>query len=396
VIPLRDPASVLFVITESVRASDYHAGVAPRVAALLPERVELGRMRAVASYTSLSVAALFTGRAPTDALADRTETPTVFDYARASGLRTAYLGAHLASVFEGREVRGALDVFVTLETLVGRPLDDEEEVLHLGLDRMLAARALADLPRLTGPSFVVLHFAGTHAPYFVDPSDAPFVPYDDAISWQNLPRLHNAYKNAIHGQDALVAACVEAFIDARKGAPWVVVFTSDHGEAFGEHAAIHHGQNLYDEQLRVPAFLAHGAGGLDGAQDTALHAGAARASTHLDLVPTLLDAVGVLDAPALAPHVARLAGRSLLRSHPTLAPLPISNCTSLFPCPLDTWGMLGEDRKLVAQPWDGTWRCTRLDTDAETEAAAEDAQCQALAAAARPYFPRLPNGHPSP
>jgi arylsulfatase A-like enzyme len=33
------------------------------------------------------------------------------------------------------------------------------------------------------------------------------------------------------------------------------VVTADHGEAFGEHATVRHGFNLYDEEIRVPLIL---------------------------------------------------------------------------------------------------------------------------------------------
>jgi arylsulfatase A-like enzyme len=35
----------------------------------------------------------------------------------------------------------------------------------------------------------------------------------------------------------------------------LIIVTADHGESFGEHASIHHGANLYLEQIRVPLLL---------------------------------------------------------------------------------------------------------------------------------------------
>lgn len=63
---LRGPA-VLFVLTESVRASDYGEGSGTHLAidALLPDRVTFDGMRSIASYTAVSVAALLTGEPQT-------------------------------------------------------------------------------------------------------------------------------------------------------------------------------------------------------------------------------------------------------------------------------------------------------------------------------------------
>jgi hypothetical protein len=101
----------------------------------------------------------------------------------------------------------------------------------------------------------------------------------------------------------------------------------------------------------------------------------------------------VLDHFAFAAPVARLDGRSLLRPAPAhAATLPITNCTDVFPCPVRTWGLLAGDRKLVAQPWDGAWRCLRLEGgEREVEASA----CTDLVGASRAAFPTMPNGTPN-
>jgi arylsulfatase A-like enzyme len=45
-----------------------------------------------------------------------------------------------------------------------------------------------------------------------------------------------------------------ADLDAR-GRPAYVVFTSDHGEAFGEHESIFHGHGVWEENLRIPLLI---------------------------------------------------------------------------------------------------------------------------------------------
>jgi hypothetical protein len=395
--------NVLFILSESVRASSYCSEPAPGCAftpeldRVLPDRLALRQLRAVASYTAVSASALFTGRTqegPRDELA---AAPTIFDYARAvragdTRPTVAYWSAQSASVLE-RDVRGSVDSFVSLEGLLGRAVDDEDDVVPLGIDRLLTARFLRDLPGLPRPFVLVLHLAGTHAPYFVDDARAPFQPMSHVVTWSGLPLLENAYKDAIVEQDRSVAACVAAFLAGQAGAPWLIVFTSDHGEAFGEHGAIHHGQNLYDEQIHVPGWVAWGGGALDERERVELELHRDAFVTHLDLLPTILDALGVSRSLSMTGARARFAGRSLLsRFERPGAAIPITNCTGLFPCPLSTWGVLRGDHAIEAQPWDGDWNC--LDLGRGKEHAAGEA-CDALRAESLNVFSRMPNGRPN-
>jgi len=405
--------NVLFVLTESVRADDYcsnydaNCKIAPRVAALLPQRVALREMRSVASYTAVSVSALVTGLSQLGPRAEIRAAPTWFDWIRA--VRTddpstkpavVYWSAQSEKVFERTDLRAAMDSFVTMETLLGHAVADEDEMIDRGMDRMLAAHVAENLPTLHAPYFITLHFGGTHAPYFIDKDDAPFGPWERTVTWSRMTLLHNAYRDAIFEQDKSIAACISRFLEAQGDSPWMIFFTSDHGESFGERGAIHHGQNLYDEQTRVPGWIAFGNGALDDAESEHLRAHERAVVTHLDMLPTILDAYGVLGTMAMASYEAKFAGRSLLRPEPEepeegpRQPIPITNCTAMFPCPVSTWGMLGSERLLVAQPWDSAFHC--MDVRSGLELGREgDAACRALAEGSKPYFAELPNHAPN-
>lgn len=98
-----------------------------------------------------------------------------------------------------------------------------------------AARAwLAGHPE---PAFVWVHLFDPHAPY--DPPAA----FRDA----------DPYRGEIAATDAALAPLLAAW-DQREG-PSLVVFTSDHGEAFGEHGEESHSLFIYDTTLRVPLVL---------------------------------------------------------------------------------------------------------------------------------------------
>lgn len=91
----------------------------------------------------------------------------------------------------------------------------------------------------------------------------------------------------------------------------MLVVTSDHGEGLGEHGVMHHGRRLYDELVHVPLYV-RAPGWPTGRRVDA-------PCSLLDLLPTLLDVVGLppakgLDGVSLVPLV--LAGE---RGRPVLA-----------------------------------------------------------------------------
>lgn len=397
--------SVLFILTESVRATDWcgdpaePCALAPQTHALLPGRHALREMRSVTSYTAISMSVLLTGLAQIGPREPIATAPDLFDVARATRdgarpLGVHYWSAHAATFFERADPAGAVDSYVTAESMLGHPIEDvEQEAVMGGLDRRLADECQERIPTLAPPYLAMVHFSGTHAPYFFDDASAPEKPFGRVVTWSGLADLHRAYRDAMVEQDRSIAACVRAFLDAQRGRPYVVVFTSDHGESFGDHWAIHHGQHLYDTQIHVPAFIVAGGGALEPEEERALADAKDAFVTHFDVLPTILDALGVLDHFALARDVARLPGRSLLRPRPAEAPaLPITNCTGMWRCPLDAWGVLQGDRKLFSQVWDGEWRCLAL-RGGEREV--DLARCSDLAAASRRFFATKPNGLPN-
>jgi hypothetical protein len=397
----RELPNVLLLITESVRASDAcqerGCSTGPELDRLLPDRVTLQKARSLSSYTAIALSALLTGQTQIQSRSDLAKAPDIFDWVHAvrSGsvrYEVRYWSSQLAGVLERGDLGSLADEVVTAETLLGHPLTDIEDAVAAVLDRRVADHCERHLIRSKRPQFLVVHVSGTHAPYAFDDNGASFKPWRRQVTWSGLGELHNAYLNAILEQDRSLGRCLSAFLKAVAPRPWIVVYTSDHGEAFGEHSAIHHGQNLFDEQIRVPLIVAHGGGSLSAEQVGALRANATAQVTHLDLLPTLLDLWGLREHFALQHWVGKLPGRSLLTSLGPLGLLPITNCTELFPCPINTWGLLTDGRKLAAQSWDGNWRCLSLLAEERERGLAE---CSDLVKAACGIFPRLPNGNVS-
>jgi arylsulfatase A-like enzyme len=135
--------------------------------------------------------------------------------------------------------------------------------------------------------FLWVHLFDPHAPY------APPEPF--AGRFRDQP-----YLGEVAATDSFLAPLLGPLLDGREP-PALVAVTADHGEALGEHGELTHGLFAYEPTLKVPLVL-WGPGiapGRDG-----------RPARHVDLLPTLLDALGVA-APAGLP------GRSLLRARPS-------------------------------------------------------------------------------
>ncbi|HET7218424.1 MAG TPA: sulfatase-like hydrolase/transferase [Vicinamibacterales bacterium] len=85
--------------------------------------------------------------------------------------------------------------------------------------------------------------------------------------------------------------------------PTLVIVTADHGESLGEHGELTHGIFAYESTLRVPLIIAE-LGGTAAASSPRAGVTIDTAVRHVDVVPTVLDAVG-------AAADGQLAGSSL-------------------------------------------------------------------------------------
>jgi len=141
---------------------------------------------------------------------------------------------------------------------------------------------------------------------------------------------------------------------------------------------------------RSTAHTPHGGGALDSDEERTLAQSKSAFVTHLDVIPTLLDVLGVLDDFTLGTARRKMPGSSLLRPPPLPpSPLAVTNCSEMWTCPLNAWGIFDGDRKLTAQPWDPGWRCFALQGGEREQ---ELSQCADLVRASRGVFPKRPNG----
>jgi hypothetical protein len=179
------------------------------------------------------------------------------------------------------------------------------------LYRRGAALAGERLGARRGPRFLHVHTNDTHVPYAVtDPSFRRRGAGADAE-----PDDRGRWLDSLEEADAIVARLIDELSARGVVRDPLVIVTGDHGQAFGGLGYLTHGSAITAEETLVPFALAH----------PALPAVAAPVawSSHFDVLPTVLDLVGVDAPPAFGASIFQPAARDatlvLWAGHPSRA-----------------------------------------------------------------------------
>jgi choline-sulfatase len=112
----------------------------------------------------------------------------------------------------------------------------------------------------------------------------PHYPYTQHASFDFGSETIDRYDSEIALADDEVGHVLRALERMGRPSETIVILTSDHGEAFGEHQSEQHGTTLYEEQIRVP-LLMRAPGLTPGWVD--------HPAELVDVLPTILSIVGV-------------------------------------------------------------------------------------------------------
>ena len=264
----------------------------PHTDRLAREGIVFERAFSTSSWTRPAMASLLTARLPERHGVERRravlapDVPRLPTWLAAAGYDTALVTANpqIGSFF------GFAGGFDTIVELYGRrrsgPVRGTELVAR---GSEVAARCVAWLENAERPFALVALAIDPHAPYA---APARFRPPESAP-----PRAH--YQAEVRAVDSAFGTVLGALEAAGTLEDTWIVFTSDHGEEFGEYGRTGHGASLVDESLHVPLLIRPPA--------RAAQRGV-RISDPVQLVdvaPTLLEAAG-LEPPD------GLDGRSLL------------------------------------------------------------------------------------
>jgi phosphoglycerol transferase MdoB-like AlkP superfamily enzyme len=126
-----------------------------------------------------------------------------------------------------------------------------------------------------GPLLIHIHTVNTHVPYRVVDRER-FVRHDQH---DDLGRFLNGLEEA----DFLIRRTVERLVELRVVSSPIVAVTGDHGQAFGRLGYQSHGSAIIRDELDVPMIVHH----------PDLPSVVVPWSSHFDVLPTILDLVGI-------------------------------------------------------------------------------------------------------
>ncbi len=297
--------NVVLVSVDSLRADMPWAGyprpIAPRLTALEAKSISYSRAYAVSSYTAMSLGGLLSGRYPGELERDGWffgsygKSVNFFpEVLRGAGVFT--VAAHAHGYFKRNGMERGFDRWSLVPKLKWNNLTDENVTSHE--HEALAEREL-DAAAASGKRFFAwFHFLDPHDEYIVHPEFPP---------WGKSLRAR--YDSEVTFTDRSLGKLIDFIASKPWGSSTLIIVTSDHGEAFGEHKQYHHGFELWEPLVRVPLFFY--APGIAGKRIKAPR-------SCIDLAPTILDVFGVAAPP-------KFRGRSLLRewTGPELPEVPV-------------------------------------------------------------------------
>jgi arylsulfatase A-like enzyme len=386
--------NVLVVLTESVRAdavcSDPASCKDPELDSVVPDRIPLGTLVTQSSGTFSATMMLLTGLPVTADIAAAHQAPVLWEVARAVGYRTAYVtsqnlryddfGAFFEHAGIDHEV-SALELGDTRNPHIGAP-DELATADMLGFIRR--SLVTQEEPR---PYFGVLHLSNTHSPYRSDPALTPYLPESsDALG--NLEAFHNHYRNSVAMQVRTLAAFLREVAALPGWDDTVVVYLSDHGEAFREHGRLYHINNLFDEEVRIPGWLSAGPRAMGDGARAALRAFGGYRTYSQDVHVTILDLLGAYEAHGGFPFASLVTGRSLLRVAEAPVMALMATETAVWEPDDAQYGVMTDDRLLVGSAA-ATWSCFDLRRDPGEREPVALGECESLREAGDRAFARV-------
>ncbi len=331
--------NVLVIVLDAVRASDlslygYARSTTPYLDRLAASSVVFDNAISTAPWTLPSHASMFTGHYPHEMSADwevplDNSYPTLAEILRDRGYITAgFVANQLYGVREFGLSRGFVH-YVSRKLNFGGVMETSRLSSHTSFvavrinrrthtysrpGRRNAAdinRNLLDwLPKQGGrPFFVFVNYFDAHEPYSPPaPYDMKFLrtepptrrSRDQRLTKAETQGMRDAYDGAIAYVDAQLDVLLKELERRGQLSNTLVVVTADHGEEFGEHGWVSHGNGLNLPVLHVPLlirFPGHVPGGVRVGQRVTLR----------DLPATVLGMLGIV------PRVS-MPGRSLAGS----------------------------------------------------------------------------------
>ncbi len=288
----KGPYNVVLISVDSLRADmpwgGYARPIAPRLTELEKKSVSFTHAYSISSYTSMSLGGLLGGKIPSGLsrsgyfFGHYPEDDLMFpELLQKAGVHT--MGVHAHFYFQKA---GMNQGFAEWEIVPGIKADNTTDRNVTSPQTLEISKRLLSNARLNKDRF----FFWAH---FLDPHDI-YMAHEGVGPYGRTQR--DKYDAEVEYTDQHIGKLLD-FIHEQ---PWakstVVILTSDHGEAFGEHKMERHGFEIWENLIRVPLFI------------LAPEASARRVAetrSAIDLAPTILEFLG-------APAESTFEGKSLV------------------------------------------------------------------------------------
>jgi len=295
--------NLIFITVDTLRAGElgfmgYDKPTTPNLDALAAQSVVFDRAYAMASYTGKALAPMLIGKYPSETQRDGGHfnaygPGNVFLAERLRHAGMVTMGA--ASHWYFKPTSGVTQGFDVFD-LSAMPASGQGDTDSTTTGAQLSDASVKLLQGHAGSRFMLwVHYFDPHSQYVAHEGAPDFVDPGKPAGWKQ----HAGYDGEVWFTDAQIGRLLEF---ARAQAWWkdtVVVLTSDHGEALGEHGInFQHGWEIWEPLMRIPLVFY-----VPGMRPH--HVPVKRSA--IDIVPTVLDLMRVAPPPA-----GELSGQSLM------------------------------------------------------------------------------------
>jgi len=284
------PNVVVYVVdclrADHVGVHGYDRPTTPQLDALASDSVMFESAYSCAAWTKASIGCLFTSLNPTFHGAQAVDDvmsgdhPTLAELFRDHGYATAAWIANPFLYERGFEMTRGFDRVAALKKPSPDMNINEFEADAADITRGVVPWLESNRDRRF---FLYLHSIDAHFRYRARP------PFDELFlngKTEDTARPMDLYDNELAYNDHEIGKLLRALEELDLYDDTIVVVTSDHGEAFGEHGYERHGQALHEVALHVPWILK-----LPGEEGRGVRVSSL--ATNLDVAPTLLDYAGI-------------------------------------------------------------------------------------------------------
>jgi choline-sulfatase len=282
--------NLLLVTVDTLRADlgfmGYERPISPNLDKLAAKGTVFEHAYSLASYTGKSIGPTMIGKYPSECRRDGAHFDTYYpdnvmlaERLQSAGFHTMGVVSHWYFKPKYGLAQG-MDVW-DMSAMPADSAGDTDSSFSSDALSDAAIRLLSDPVNVTHRFFMWVHYFDPHALYVSHPEAPDF--HKGATSW-----ARPAYDGEVWFTDHHLGRLIDFIASQPWGKKTAIIVTADHGEAFEEHGMNWHGVDLWEPLVHVPLVVY-----VPGAKPRRVKV----KRSLIDLVPTVLDLMGVQQPP---------------------------------------------------------------------------------------------------